>query len=86
MDKKQIDVLAVMDRADAHYAGWDISAADKAVLDDLTDARVAVAELIDAGQYVADYVLSYSALTYSPAACKEASDRLRAALARVRSS
>ena len=86
MEKKQIDVLAVMDRADAHYAGWDISAADKAVLDDLNEARDAVAELIEAGQYVADYVLSYSAQTYSPTACKEAHARLCDALDRVRSS
>lgn len=41
-----------------------------------------LAELIAAGKYVADYVLSHSALTYSPVACKEANDRLRAALAR----
>lgn len=74
----KVDVLAVMDRADAHYAGWNISAADKAVLDDLNDARAAVAELIAAGDAATEVTLHDGMIAQS--AC----DRLVAALARCK--
>ena len=71
-----VDVLAVMDRADAHYAGWDISAADKAVLDDLNDARAAVAELLAADE---EYDAAKCALFQPAEYSREKADRLCAA-------
>lgn len=43
----------------------------------------AVASLIEEAKCVCDYTLTYSAMKYSPFACKEVGDRLRAALARI---
>ena len=40
-------------------------------------------ELTEAVDYVARYILNFSALAYSPTACKEAADRLTDALARA---
>lgn len=86
MSDDKIDVLAVLDVAcklhkeGAYADAWEVDLAR------IYDVRAAVAELIEAGQYVADYVLSYSAQTYSPTARKEAHARLYDALARVRSS
>ncbi len=79
-----VDVLAVLDAVLA-FAARGVESDDPAreMIESGYEARAAVAELIEAADYVARYVASFSAMTYSPEACKEANDRLTDALARV---
>ena len=60
-----------------------VSADHHALFDVLMAREKKFAELIAATKYASDFVLHYSALTYSPEACKEANDRLASALAAV---
>lgn len=74
-----VDVLAVMltqQKHDESRGLWEPAAV-------METARAAVAELIEASEYVSNYVANYSALTYSSTACKEANERIRTAIARV---
>lgn len=62
-----------------------INATHSELFDVLVKREKQFGELIAATKYASDFVLHYSALTYSPEACKEANDRLASALAALES-